>query len=52
MFRIWYKKLLDDSDKAMAALMNRELTPDEWSTRMQKAADETAKDPSIKKFHA
>lgn len=52
MFRIWYKKLLDDSDKAMAALMNREVTPDEWSKRMQKFADQTAKDPSIKKFHA
>ena len=51
-FRIWYKKLLDNSDKAMAALMNREVTPDEWSKQMQKYADETAKDPSIKKFHA
>ncbi|MFF0339037.1 N-acetylglucosamine/diacetylchitobiose ABC transporter substrate-binding protein [Kribbella sp. NPDC004875] len=51
-FRLWYKKLLDNSDKAMAALMNREVTPDEWSKQMQKYADETAKDPSIKKFHA
>jgi len=50
-FRLWYKKLLDNSDKAMAALMNREVTPDEWSKQMQKYADETAKDPSIKKFH-
>ena len=51
-FRLWYKKLLDNSDKAMAALMNRDVTPDEWSKQMQKYADETAKDPSIKKFHA
>ncbi|MFF0266181.1 N-acetylglucosamine/diacetylchitobiose ABC transporter substrate-binding protein [Kribbella sp. NPDC004536] len=51
-WRLWYKKLLDNSDKAMAALMNRELTPDGWSKQMQKYADETAKDPSIKKFHA
>jgi N-acetylglucosamine transport system substrate-binding protein len=51
-FRLWYKKLLDNSDKAMAALMNREVTPDEWSRQMQKYADQTAKDPSIKKFHA
>ncbi|MEU4192596.1 N-acetylglucosamine/diacetylchitobiose ABC transporter substrate-binding protein [Kribbella sp. NPDC026611] len=51
-FRLWYKKLLDNSDKAMAALMNRKVTPDEWSKQMQKYADETAKDPSIKKFHA
>jgi N-acetylglucosamine transport system substrate-binding protein len=50
-FRIWYKKLLDNSDGAMAALMNREVTPDEWSKKMQKYADATAKDPSIKKFH-
>lgn len=51
-WRLWYKKLLDNSDKAMAALMNQELTPDGWSKQMQKYADETAKDPSIKKFHA
>ncbi|GAA0574046.1 carbohydrate ABC transporter, N-acetylglucosamine/diacetylchitobiose-binding protein [Kribbella sandramycini] len=51
-FRIWYKKLLDNSDKATSALMNRELTPEEWSKQMQKYADETAKDPSIKKFSA
>jgi N-acetylglucosamine transport system substrate-binding protein len=51
-WRLWYKKLLDNSDKAMAALMNREVTPDGWSKQMQKYADETAKDPSIKKFHA
>ncbi|HWD82936.1 MAG TPA: N-acetylglucosamine/diacetylchitobiose ABC transporter substrate-binding protein [Kribbella sp.] len=50
-WRLWYKKLLDNSDKAMAALMNQELTPDGWSKQMQKYADETAKDPSIKKFH-
>jgi N-acetylglucosamine transport system substrate-binding protein len=50
-FRLWYKKLLDNSDGAMAALMNREVTPDEWSKKMQKYADATAKDPSIKKFH-
>jgi N-acetylglucosamine transport system substrate-binding protein len=50
-WRLWYKKLLDNSDKAMAALMNREVTPDGWSKQMQKYADETAKDPSIKKFH-
>lgn len=49
-FRTWYKKLLTDSDNAMAALMNLEITPDEWSKRMQKAADATAKDKSIKKF--
>jgi N-acetylglucosamine transport system substrate-binding protein len=49
-FRTWYKKLLKESDDATGALMTKELTPQEWSRRMQKAADNTAKDKSITKF--
>ncbi|MFC0626985.1 N-acetylglucosamine/diacetylchitobiose ABC transporter substrate-binding protein [Kribbella deserti] len=49
-FRTWYKKLLKASDDATGALMARELTPQQWSKRMQDAADRTAKDASVKKF--
>lgn len=51
-FRLWYSKLLKDNDDAVAALMNQDITPDEFGTRMQKAADKTAKDPSIKKHRS
>jgi N-acetylglucosamine transport system substrate-binding protein len=49
-FRTWYKKLLKESDDATGALMAQELTPQDWSRRMQKAADNTAKDKTITKF--
>ncbi|MEQ7125354.1 N-acetylglucosamine/diacetylchitobiose ABC transporter substrate-binding protein [Actinopolymorpha sp. B11F2] len=51
-FRLWYAKMLANFDQAMAALMNLDITPDEWSKRVQRIADDTAKDPSIKKYHS
>ncbi|WP_165956738.1 N-acetylglucosamine/diacetylchitobiose ABC transporter substrate-binding protein [Kribbella antibiotica] len=50
-FRLWYQKLLTNFESSVGVLMSGDQTPDEWSKQMQKYADETAKDPSIKKYH-
>jgi N-acetylglucosamine transport system substrate-binding protein len=50
MWRTWYKKMLADSDNAMGALMTGEINSQGFVDRMQKAADATARDSSIKKY--
>jgi len=47
----WYPKMSDAIATATGALLTREITADQWSKRCQKAADATAKDSSITKFH-
>ncbi|WP_279582534.1 hypothetical protein [Fodinicola feengrottensis] len=39
-------------EDATSALMGLQITPADWVTRCQQAADTTAKDSTIHKFHA
>ncbi|MDX8147451.1 N-acetylglucosamine/diacetylchitobiose ABC transporter substrate-binding protein [Lentzea sp. BCCO 10_0061] len=48
--RIWYPTLTKAVDDAVAELVTRRITPAEWVDRVQKAADDLAKDTSIKKY--
>ena len=49
-FRTWYAPLAKAVDDATGELVNKRATPDEWATRIQKAADDVAKDSSVKKY--
>jgi N-acetylglucosamine transport system substrate-binding protein len=49
-YNVWYKKMVKTIDDGVGALMNLEITADEWSKRVQKAADEVVKDKNIKKY--
>jgi N-acetylglucosamine transport system substrate-binding protein len=49
-FGTWYAKMETNVENATGALMAGQIGPDEWVTRCQKAADETAQDSSIKKY--
>jgi len=48
--RIWYPALTKAVDDSVAELVNRRVTPAEWVDRVQKAADDLAKDSSVKKY--
>jgi N-acetylglucosamine transport system substrate-binding protein len=48
--RIWYPTLTKAVDDSVAELVTRRITPAEWVDRVQKAADDLAKDTSIKKY--
>jgi N-acetylglucosamine transport system substrate-binding protein len=48
--RIWYPALTKAIDDSVAELVNRRVTPAEWVDRVQKSADDLAKDSSIKKY--
>ncbi|MFD9701103.1 N-acetylglucosamine/diacetylchitobiose ABC transporter substrate-binding protein [Lentzea sp. NPDC059081] len=48
--RIWYPTLTKAVDDSVAELVTRRITPAEWVDRVQKAADDCAKDTSIKKY--
>lgn len=51
-FGTWYAKAETEVENATGSLMSPGgITPDEWMKRCQKAADDTAKDKSIKKYH-
>ena len=45
----WYPSLRKDAESAMAALLNREKTPEQALNAMEKAAQATAKDTTIPK---
>lgn len=50
-FNVWYAQMEKSVEDATGELMAGRIKPDEWVTRCQKAADTTAKDSSIKKYH-
>ncbi|MBU2665256.1 N-acetylglucosamine/diacetylchitobiose ABC transporter substrate-binding protein [Actinoplanes bogorensis] len=49
-FRTWYAPLAKAVDDATGELVNKRLSPADWSTRIQKAADALAKDSTITKY--
>jgi N-acetylglucosamine transport system substrate-binding protein len=49
-FRTWYAPLAKAVDDATGELVNKRISPADWSTRIQKAADAVAKDSSVTKF--
>ena len=49
-FRTWYAPLAKAVDDATGELVNKRLSPADWSTRIQKAADALAKDSSVTKY--
>lgn len=51
LFSTWYQQLFDEDKNAMGDLLTKGSTPQQYVDRMQKKADEVAKDPNIKKFH-
>lgn len=48
-FRTWYPPLSKAVDDATGELLTKRIDPRQWAERVQKAADEVAKDSSIKK---
>ena len=49
-FRTWYAPLAKAVDDATGELVNKRITPADWSTRIQKAADSLAKDATVTKY--
>ncbi|MDG4820683.1 N-acetylglucosamine/diacetylchitobiose ABC transporter substrate-binding protein [Asanoa sp. WMMD1127] len=49
-FRTWYAPLAKAVDDATGELATKRITPAEWSTRVQKAADAVAADSAVKKY--
>jgi N-acetylglucosamine transport system substrate-binding protein len=49
-FRTWYAPLAKAVDDATGELVNKRLTPADWATRVQKAADTLAKDSTVTKY--
>lgn len=48
--RGWYPALRKATDDAVGELITRRLSPADWVTRVQQAADALAKDTSVKKY--
>jgi N-acetylglucosamine transport system substrate-binding protein len=48
-FRTWYPPLAKGLDDATGELMTGRVTPAQWADRVQKAADEVAKDSAVTK---
>ncbi|WP_307872686.1 N-acetylglucosamine/diacetylchitobiose ABC transporter substrate-binding protein [Paractinoplanes ovalisporus] len=49
-FRTWYGPLAKAADDATGELINKRISPADWSTRIQKAADALAKDSTVTKY--
>ena len=49
-FRTWYAPLAKAVDDATGELVNKRISPADWSTRIQKAADALANDATVKKY--
>jgi N-acetylglucosamine transport system substrate-binding protein len=49
-FRTWYAPLAKAVDDATGELVNKRISPADWSTRIQKAADALAKDSTVVKY--
>jgi N-acetylglucosamine transport system substrate-binding protein len=49
-FRTWYAPLATAVDDATGELVNKRLSPADWATRIQKAADALAKDSTVTKY--
>jgi N-acetylglucosamine transport system substrate-binding protein len=49
-FRTWYAPLAKAVDDATGELVNKRLSPADWATRIQKAADALAKDSTVQKY--
>ena len=50
LYGTWYKKLADDVKDQMGAMLTKQITPEDFVSRAQQLADDTAKDSSIKKY--
>lgn len=50
-FGSWYAKAETAVEDATGQLMSGKIKPDKWASMCQKAADDTKKDSSIKKYH-
>jgi N-acetylglucosamine transport system substrate-binding protein len=50
LYGTWYKKLSDDIKDQMGAMMTKQITPEEFVSKAQQLADDTAKDSSVKKY--
>lgn len=48
-FRTWYAPLSKALDDASGELLTKRINPAQWAERVQKAADDVAKDSSVKK---
>jgi N-acetylglucosamine transport system substrate-binding protein len=46
----WYAPMAKAASDATGELLTKRITPDDWINRMQKAADDVAKDSTIKKY--
>ena len=46
----WYKKLQDEAKDQMGAMLTKQIKPADFIDKVQKMADDVAKDTSIKKF--
>ncbi len=46
----WYKKLQDEAKDQMGAMLTKQIKPADFVDKVQKMADDVAKDTSIKKF--
>jgi N-acetylglucosamine transport system substrate-binding protein len=49
-FRTWYSPLAKAVDDATGELVNKRISPADWSARIQKAADALAKDSTVTKY--
>ena len=49
-FRTWYAPLAKAVDDATGELVNKRISPADWSIRIQKAADALAKDATVTKY--
>ncbi|MGK5681426.1 N-acetylglucosamine/diacetylchitobiose ABC transporter substrate-binding protein [Actinoplanes sp. URMC 104] len=49
-FRTWYAPLAKAVDDATGELVNKRISPADWSARIQKAADALAKDSTVAKY--
>ena len=45
-----YKKLADDLKDQMGAMLTKQITPEDFVSKAQQLADDTAKDSSIRKY--
>lgn len=46
----WYAKLSTEESNQMGALLTKQIKPDEFMDKVQKVADDTARDPSVTKY--
>lgn len=50
MYGTWYQKLYDEARNQLGAMLQKQITPDDYMNKVQAMADQVAKDDSIKKY--